>query len=652
MLQNDCGRTPAMEEHRRKLIVIHGLGGTFAEAVRRIRTLLAFDCYWHDGAFCVDRRLGHLLRHILNQPDAGRYLRAFKKLVVSRLLACCGKPAPPDAGNEAVDVARFRDTRILEEFASFGIPLAPAARQRRAEQLRGEAQSDLAPIMPLIDRLGEELVSESGTMLSEAGARRLIAEQARSSESGAELMELLEAARDMHETGGDLDTVASAAMYTHWLRSQADQASDSFVYGRDFRYVFVNYHDSLRFLAGHGPADVLMADLPIGALPSFEEDLRHLGEHDVRVERFEDHHPYTPEHKAMFERLRDDGLVGFYELSGPVANGELDRSEARCGADMVYDNLVRGKLWDTDGARTLQRVTHAEDLAGKREDLGRLLTSLIKGGVCKVELVQLLADAMAGDDIAERLEKLGWDRLAEEWADYFTEVEAELLENAGMLTFRRPVSSLATGGGARLATGSDMPQPRKSAADNKTRVLVALAVSSKPGQPKITTGKAVEFYGRVFPEADYIFYCYGARLMVTRRLNQADLTFNLGTVMPQLGGPGDGGHAGAAVCRPDTNPAYPGQLIGRLSSSSFRAFSRYLGMRLHDLGYELLAVQDRSKQNDGKQMRRGGKRLTIVTLVAIALGLLLVLFHPKFRRSRILDSNRTFFPQLNEETAE
>ncbi len=641
-----------MGKHRRKLIVIHGLGGTFAEAVRRIGNLLAFDCYWHDGAFCVDRRLGHLLRHILNQPDAGRSLRAVKKLAVSRLLACCGDPVPPSASDTPVDVARFRDTRITDEFEDFGIPLAPAARKQRAEQLRQEAQNDLTPVLPLIDHLGEELVSGSGTMLSEAGARRLIAERARNTEAGDELLNLLEAARDMHETGGDLDTLASAAFYTHWLRSRAEQAGESFVYGRDFRYVFVNYHDSLRFLAEHGPADVLMADLPIGALPSFEEDVRYLGQHDVRIERFEDHHPYTPEHKAMFEKLRDDGLVGFYELSGPVANDELDRSEARCGADMVYDNLVKGKPWDTAGARTLRRVTHAEDLAGEREDLGRLLTGLIKGGICKVELVQLLSDAMAEDDIAGRLAKLGWDRLAKEWETYFEEVESELLENTSMLTFQRPVRSLATGGGARLADGSDMPQPRRSMADNKTRVLVALAVSSKPGQPRITVGKAVEFYGRVFPEADYIFYCYGARLMVTRRLNQADLTFNLGAIMPQLGGPDDGGHAGAAVCRPEMNPAYPAQLIGRLTSASFRAFNRYLGMRLHDMGYELLTVRDRSKQNDGKQMRRGGNRLTIVTLVAIAIGLLLVLFHPEFRRSRVLDSNRTFFPQLSEETEE
>lgn len=652
VLQRDCGETDTMGSHRRKLIVIHGLGGTFAEAVRRIRDLLAFDCYWHDGAFCVDRRLGHLLRHILNQPETGRYVQAVKKLVVSRFLACCGQPAPPSANDGTTDVARFRDTRILEEFATFGIPLTPAARQRRAEQLRQEAQSALAPVMPLINHLSEELVSENGTVLSEAGARRVIAEQARGSETGAQLMSLLEAARDMHETGGDLDTVASAALYTHWLRSKAEQAGESFVYGRDFRYVFVNYHDSLRFLADHGPADVLMADLPVGALPSFEDDVRHLGERGVKFERFEDHHPYTAEHKAMFERLRENALVGFYELSGPLPDEALDASQARCGADMVYDNLVRGKPWDTQGARTLQRVTHAEDLACRREDLGRLLTNLIKGGVCKVELAQLLADGLAGDDIAERLAKLGWDRLAEDWATYFEEVESELLENAGMLTFNRPARSLAAGGGARLGVGSDMPRPRREASDNKTRILVALAVSSKPGQPKITTGKAVEFYGRVFPEADYVFYCYGARLMVTRRLNQADLAFNLGTIMPHLGGAGDGGHAGAAVCRPDTNPAYPRQLIGRLTAANFRAFCRYLGTRLHGLGYDLPAVQDRSKRSDGAPMRRGGKRLTVVTLLAIAVGLLLVLFHPKFRRSRILDSNQDFFRQLSEEAGE
>ncbi len=642
-----------MGTHRRKLIVIHGLGGMFAEAVRRIRDLLAFDCCWDGGAFCVNRRLGHLLRHILSQPDSSRYIQAVKKLVISRFLACCGRPMSLAADIDTANAARFRDTRILEEFAALGIPMHPAARQRRAKQLRHEARRDLAPIMPLIERLSEELVSEDGALLPEGEARRLIAEQARNSEARADLMDLLEAARNMHETGGDLDTVASAALYTHWLRSQAKHTGKPCTYGRDYRYVFVNYHDSLRFMAEHGPADVLMADLPIGALPAFQDDVRYLEEHGVRIERFEDHHPCTPEHKAMFERLRKDALVDFYELSGPLPDEELDATSARCGADMVYRNLIKGKPWDTDEIRMLRRVTHAEDLAGEREDLGKLLTSLIKGGICKVELVQLLADGMAGGDtIAERLAKRGWDHLAKEWEAHLEDVESQLLENACMLTFNRPVSSLATGGGASLATGSDMPRPRRSVSDSETHVLVALALFSRPGQPRITTGKAVEFYGRAFPEADYVFYCYGARLMVTRRLNQADLTFNLGAIMPHLGGPDDGGHAGAAVCRPETNPAYPHVLIGRLTSANFHTFSHYLAMRLRELGHELLAVQDRSKRSSGTHIRRGGNHLTTVTVAAIVVGLLLVVFHPRFRRSRILESNREFFPQLSEETAE
>ena len=465
---------------------------------------------------------------------------------------------------------------------------------------------------------------------------------------------MLERVRDLQETGGDLDTVASAAFYTHWICNRAaHDKSDPPLYGRDFNYVFVNYHEHLTRLAEYGPADILMADLPIGALPSFEEDVRELRRHDVRMERYEDHHPRTAEQDAMLRGLATEGLIGALAMSGPMRGEEVDLDAALCGADMVHESTVADKPWDTPGTRTLRDAAHAEDLATGRNELGRLLTSLIKGGICKIELTQLLVASMTDDDAVERLRVRKWHRRSRGWEDHFTDVAPELLENTCMLTFRRNATAHSEAGGEGLGPGSDMPAPRpRGESEHETNVLAALAVRSRPGEPRITVGHVAEYLGREFPQADYLFYCYGASLVVTRRLNQADLTLNLGALMSQLGTEHDGGHAGAAVCRPEENPAYPRRLLGRVTPSNFRAFARYLAERVAGTGPALVRLRDCSRPVESARLRRSGRKVTIVTLAAIVVGLLLALFHPGFRREAIKASNRAFFPQLERDTLE
>ena len=45
-------------------------------------------------------------------------------------------------------------------------------------------------------------------------------------------------------------------------------------------------------------------------------------------------------------------------------------------------------------------------------------------------------------------------------------------------------------------------------------------------------------------------------------------------------------------------------------------------------------------------LREGGKRLVLITLGAVALGLLLILLFPRFRPSEILRSNGDFMPHI------
>jgi hypothetical protein len=162
--------------------------------------------------------------------------------------------------------------------------------------------------------------------------------------------------------------------------------------------------------------------------------------------------------------------------------------------------------------------------------------------------------------------------------------------------------------------------------------------------PRPTVGQATDYFSRLEPTADYLFYCYGASIIVARRLNQADLSMNLGQLMPLIGTEGDGGHSGAAVCRPEENPNYPNRLLGFVTRNNFGLFVRYIGDRLEAGGYRRVRVINRSAR-PRTELHRGGRRLALVALGAALIGALLLL-HPSFRPHAVQESNRDFFPQI------
>jgi len=61
-----------MDYAQRKLIMIHGWGGTFVDAVEQFFRLISFSVEWRDGVFRVPRSEGLALRRLLQhaEPDA------------------------------------------------------------------------------------------------------------------------------------------------------------------------------------------------------------------------------------------------------------------------------------------------------------------------------------------------------------------------------------------------------------------------------------------------------------------------------------------------------------------------------------------------------------------------------------------------------
>lgn len=596
-----------------KLVIIHGWGGTYIEAAACITELLQFSAFSDRGAFLVPRRQGALLRHLFNDPGTDRCIIALRKLAVSRFLA--SPPAPPAMRGASGDYTAFTEDRLRQDFPEFGFPLAPAARRQRAACLRQEAEAALGPVLATLDKLLAGFQDNPGADRSEQSVRDRL--KAMATDVADDLLPLLETLRAMQETGGDLDTVGSAVFHARRIRLDAERAGTPCVYGRDYRFVFVNYHESFRSLAALAPAELYAADLPVGAFPGLAADIRFLHANGVHTARFEDHHPWRPDQREALEQCLRDGALGMLALSGPAEDTEQPENEQQCAADMVFASRIAGTAADTAGARRLRDAAHGEDFVRDRTDLGTLLTDLIKGGICKVELAQLLLASLDGDDAMTRLDARGWAGLPAAWANDIESTAAGILDSVSQITL--------SGSGARIIT--------------------AAAVHAEPGKPKLPTGRAIAFLASAFPDAQYAFYCYGSSLMVARRLDPFDTTLNLGSLMPVIGCAADGGHAGAAVCRPDANPRYPARLLGQGSSLAFHRFSRYLADSLAAAGYPNGGAQDRSARALAQE-RGSSRRLVIVLATAFSLGLLLLALFRPFRPGPVRESNADFFPQI------
>lgn len=603
----------AMSKPPCKLFVIHGWGGTYLEAAGRVTDLMEVESYWHEGSFLVPRRRAVFIRELLSGPDQDRYVVALRKLIVARFLQC--PAAPREVAADADAYTRFSEERLRRDYPEFGIPICPDSRWRRAAQLRAEAERDLAPVLDVLRRLQADLAATEGPA-TEADVRAHLSRLCAEAGTGT-LLPLLEDLREMHETGGDLDTVSSAVMYARHFQGEARRAGLPFRYGHEYRFVFVNYHETFRGLAHFAPAELYAADLPISAFPNLERDIRHLHDHGVRTARFEDHHPYAPERRDNLQQLVNEGKLGFFDLSGPELGSEQAEEEMLSAAEMVYKNLVENTPDDNEAARRLRVATHGEDFVRDRTPLGILLTNLIKGGNCKVELAQILLEAMETDDALERLQERGWAALPEQWKADIDETAERLRENAYEIQL----------------------------ADGRTKIVSVLAAHSEPGKAKLTTGKAVDFIARNYPDAHYAFYCWGSSMMVARRLDHDDTTLNLGSLMPRIGGPSDGGHAAAAVCRPEVNPHYPERLLGRVTAAEFGRFNRYLASRVAAAGHPVASVRNRSVP-EASGWGRGTRRLLAIVAAAVLVGLGLVKLVPAYRLERVRDSNRDFFPHI------
>ena len=627
------GCRPEANQQLRHLVVIHGAGVALAESTQTINELLHLETGRDKEGYTVPRRQARAVRMLLMDDSQNPVITAFQKAVLANLLAAPppGTPLINKTGNESIK-AGF----VLRYCASFGIPLTIKQQQTRSRQLRAESESIITQCLPALQPPDNTAIATEVQWM----------EHIKTVSGNQDLVDAVLKLRDVHETGGDLDTVASAVFYGWWL-SQARQLQ----YGRDWRFVFLNYHESLFALKDYAHCRLYMADLPAGAFPDLPDEIRALAkQYDISVARFEDHHPFTAEQQNNLKKLQDEKLIGYLALSGPLQGTEQPPEEWRCGADMVHASTLENTAADNEAARTLRNTAHAEDFVTDRTPLGEMLTTLIKGGFPKIELAECLLQAIRENNIASLRNDPRLTTPAGEW-DASAQKTIPALKQA-IHVIHVAAAKNAEPPSSAMGYGSDMPEfavTRK--AKDSLAIYVIPAVRDEQRGRSLPVGRACELLAKEYPAADYLFYCYGTDLLVARRLNNSDTTFNLGSLMPQIGHAGDGGHTGAAVCRPSANPDFPQPLFSGRDNRNPGPFAKYLAFRLAALGFDIMRVEDCSEESV-EPLQQGGRRILLVLAAALAIGIALAALLPSFHPDAIYESNRGFFRQVEQEQQE
>lgn len=633
-------------------IIIHGAGNNIYDTILSLKNFEDIKAEWYDGIFYVDSLKGLMLRRVLNETeDPSPFFEAIQKICIGHFLKACLAPSKPENTRRYTS---FRESTLWDNFPHFMVPLGPYSRQICSERLIKEGRNELfrelcgkenETFKDIIDRTANSLKREDSSIVGELEADKFL-------NLSEETILSIKKLRDMQETGGDLDTVSSAVFYAYGLKKAAEKESENFKYGSDFKFVFINYHQGMKNLTESArPGNLYMADLPISTVPDLRGDLKYLKENGIKLIRYEDHHPYDNEHKQMLNELQSEGLIEYWAMSGPLQGKELAEKELKCGADMVFESMIEKFGFANDAMAFLRELTHAEDLALQRKEEGKILTDLIKGGVNKTELAQTLLECEEKEDIIKKLDEKGWIEHFKKEKELLKDLSEKFMENVRMLEIERPdFKSEDELSGPALDFGSDSPIPpsKRNTDQNTLKILIALAPHSKKGEPKLNVGRACEFYTKKLPDLDYIFFCYGASIIVARRLNQADTSLNLSVLMRKIGTESDGGHSGAAVASPENNEHYPKKLLGRVSASNFSRFCRYISdMMSRELEINVKSTKNISVRAENEtENKKKNIKLLILVLSAVLIGLAVIIINKNYRFDKILEGNSDFFPYI------
>ncbi len=288
-------------------------------------------------------------------------------------------------------------------------------------------------------------------------------------------------------------------------------------------------------------------------LELMERQLRQLKENDIRIESVDDHHPYTPEVLDLLNRLKDEGLIGRVHIVALPRGKELPLEKQKCGSQIIYEERVQGKPWDNPGLAELARIARHQDLHFDMDPLGIEISKLIGSKHPKIEIADGLAAVKDFDGMREIMRRNGWDEVVRKYEEGLEKVYPRTEQALGRMVFKKPGGELT--------------------------IMAAMSpfCDAKKGEVQINVASALHYLlGRRKYRTDYFFYIYGSQLMTTRKPNEKEETLNLSTLCQFIGTPADGGHSGAATCKPISNPAFPVRRLEKVRDTNFLQFLNYL----------------------------------------------------------------------------
>ena len=294
------------------------------------------------------------------------------------------------------------------------------------------------------------------------------------------------------------------------------------------------------------------------SLAVIERQFRELYDKEIIFSSVDDHHPYTQEIFDLLKKLEEEGVIKHIQIASLPRGQELPIEKQTCGSALVYKDRIEGKPWDNPGLAELRRIAVLQDLHIELEPLALELSKLIGSKFSKVELATGLADEIKDyDSMRNIMQNTGWDKKVEEYEAGLDKVLPRTEQVLGRIDFHKPEN-----------------------VDAKVRIMAGISPFSdaKKGETQINVASAIGYWmGKKGYPADYIFYCYGSHLMTTRKPNENETSLNLSTVCQAMGTKADGGHSGAATCKPASNPNFPLEQLDKVRDTNFLQYLEYLG---------------------------------------------------------------------------
>ncbi len=346
------------------------------------------------------------------------------------------------------------------------------------------------------------------------------------------------------------------------------------------------------------------------SLELIKRDLKLLKENDVRIIRFDDHHPWTRE---IYDTLQDMVKEGYITETVNLSSlertaGEQPIEEQKCGTDLIYENFIKDKPYDNTGYKMLQYLAHVQDLHIKQDKLAVALSKLIGSGYSKISMAEALSEVKDKKELKNIMKLKGWDEIVQKYEEGLAEVLPRVEKNLVRARFlRKPPDGDYS---KKLGILSILKilaifKPKELRQEfykklyamipsNRVDVYMALSpfTDRKQGEAKINVASAINYLSPKY-KMDYFFYCYGSMLMTTRRVNAKKEDINLSTFVAHVGTKADGGHPSAATGKPASNPKFPKEKFAKVNDSNFYEYALYIAEKvIEHTGLELYSIDE------------------------------------------------------------